>query len=384
MFGLNKFHLPMIYFRAIAILVFASLFSCRPEEETEFVSQLNLIIDEVKVSIPDDMPNDWGMATSSWEDGERILYMHDLPTQSIIKYSLDKEEILQRMNPFSDTLDPRNIPVALYKLDDGFFMESAYLGFLRMNEEGKLLHRWDTYYQRASRIKNWDYNTKYRIRNSKNSSLSVLDEWMIPIYIELANQGPAVVFNEDLYEHDLIATLDLKEGLLKTFPVRFPEGYLKNGLSYPSISMPAFTAMGKDKIAINFGIDDVIHVLDVNTGEMVRHSVPNPTMPINITKVDLNTFRNREEYAEANYNSFIYGNLFYDPYRDALVRMGVRKVNGESIRLFELIDAEMQIMGQFEFSLNYSVKPLFFPNEIWFSFLQGYKEDTMKLMRVRY
>jgi hypothetical protein len=212
----------------------------------------------------------------------------------------------------------------------------------------------------------------------------MLNDWMVPVQIELANVAYSAVFRDDFYQHDLFATLDLKEGTLKQFPIRFPDNFYNNGFSYPMNFLPSFTANGPSSMAYFFGLDDVIHVLNTETGEISEHKIPNPNFPLNIRPIDQAGYNDalyrREHYANLSY----YAGLFFDPYRNGLVRMGMKTENGNTSRIFELIDKKMQIVAQFEQSIEYTPNPVFFPNEMWFPYLQGYAEDEMKLMRVRY
>jgi hypothetical protein len=370
--------------RILFITLFYSLVSCQLEQETNAITSLSLTIDEVKVAIPGDVPNDWIGITSSFENNERLLYIYDMFSLNIIKYSLDKEEYILRISPFSDTLNPGNIPMNILKLDTGYLLFDINSGFVKVNDQGKLLKIWDCFIPRNGRIKDWNYDFKYWLRPSKNKTISTFDNRSIPLYVELANVSPRAVYQERFYDHDLLATLNLEEGTIERFPIRFPKDFLNNGLSYPRSSVPSFTAMGSNKIAYNFGVDDVIHVLNINTREVVDFSVVNNEVPINILPVDENTYNDRDQMAAILANSFYYNHLFYDPYRKALVRVGVKTVNNVSSRIFELIDENMKIVAQFEQPSQYSPIPLFFPNEMWFPFQQGYAEDEMKLMRVRY
>jgi hypothetical protein len=364
------------------ILMFVCIVSCQSKQETIIVPQLRLSIDEVKMPIPDNMPNDWGFGASSWEGNERILHLYDINRKEIIQYSLDQEEELKRISPFSDTLDPGNVPLHLYRLNEGYYLsQEPKLGFMKIDDEGNLIKLWNSFIPRNNIINNWDYDYKYFLRSSKTGSLSMLDEWTIPIQVELANVAFGV-YREDFYEHDLFATLDMKEGVIRRFPIRFPKDFLLNGRSYPLSGLCSYTAMSGGKIAYNFGINDVIHVLDTQTGEVTDYAVPNSTAPVNIIPIDKNTFMDASQSSEVFANSFYYSQLFYDRYRNGLVRIGVKQVNGVSSRVIELIDENMKIIGQFEQPSHYSPIPYFFPNEMWFPYWRGFAEDQMKLLRV--
>ena len=357
--------------------------SCEPKQETIKIPQLKLSVDEVKVPIPDDMPNDWIGVTSSFENGERLLHVYDVYRKEIVQYSLDQEKLLKRISPFSDTLDPRNTPVSLYRLKNGYHLSSSSLGFMKIEEEGKLIRIWNHYIPRTGKIKNWEYDRKYRLRSSKTMTISMLDEWTIPIHIELANVAFDAVYRDDFYTHDIFATLDMESGQLVKFPIRFPEQFNINGLSYPLHLIPSFTAMGESKMAYFFGNDDVIYVLDTQSGEVEEFKVSNPNFPVNINPIDRLSFLDSKISTEIYANSSYYTSLHYDPYRKGLLRIGFKKQDGISIRIYELLDENMNIVGQFEQANSNYNRPLFFPNEIWFPFTRGYAENEMKLLRVK-
>jgi hypothetical protein len=370
--------------RFLVLLFFISAVSCQFGQETALNGALRLTIDQVLLPIPDDMPNDWYGVSGSVESGEWILHLYDIPKKEILQYSIEQKKLISRIAPFSDTLDPRNNLVNVFKSKDGYFLSGGTLGFLKITDSGVLIKKWDDFTPRSSKIKNWSYEFKYSLRSSTSSKLSMLNDWLIPIYIELTNKAYKGVFMEDFYQHDLFATLDLREGVLKNFPVRFPDKFYNNGLSYPLNFLPSFTAYGESAIAYTFGIDEVIHILNVETGEITDYKIPNPEFPLSIrpteeaTLNDMSLFRNYIE--EQQY----YIGLHYDPFRDGLLRVGIKKNNGITTRIFELLDKNMTIIAQFEQPSQYSPIPLFFPNEMWFPFQQGYAEDEMKLMRVRY
>jgi hypothetical protein len=148
--------------------------------------------------------------------------------------------------------------------------------------------------------------------------------------------------------------------------------------------LPSFTAMGESKLAYSFGIDDVLYVLNIQSGAIEEFKVSNPNFSLNIFPVDQASFNDPAFLDDYSESLQYYGSLYYDPYRDGLLRVGFKQDNGQRVRVFELLDKEMNIVAQFEQPEYYSGRPLFFPNEMWFPYLQGYKEDTMKLMRVRY
>jgi len=365
-------------------LILVVIVSCQqPKQETIIVPQLNLSIDEVKFPIPDDIPNDWGFGASSWDANERILHLYDPYRKDIVQYSLDQEKELKRISPFSDTLDPGDGQIFLYKFKGGYFLSSPpSFGFMKLDDGGNLINLWDDYILKKGKIKNWNYDYKFSLRSSKTMALSMLDEWTVPIFVDLANVALGV-YREDFYNHDLFAILDMKEGVIKRFPIRFPKEFLVNGRSYPRNSMPAFTAMGEGKMAYSFGINDSIHVLDTETGEVTDYAVPNIEAPVNIMPMDQDTFMDSNQSSAVYVNSFYYSQLSYDPYRKGLLRMGLKTVNGISSRVLEIIDEDMKIIGQFEVPQQYSPVPYFFPNEMWFPYRRGYKEDEMMLLRVR-
>lgn len=368
---------------AITLLLVAIVSCQQPKQETIIVPQLRLSIDEVKMPIPDNMPNDWGFGASSWEGNERILHLYDLNRKEISQYSLDQEKLLKKVSPFSDTLDPRNVSAHLYRLDGGYYLSSSNLGFMRIDDEGSLIKLWNNFIPRSNRINNWDYDFKYSLRTSKTMRLSMLDEWTIPLQVEITNASNSSVYSEYFYNHDLFAILDMKEGLIKRFPIRFPKEFLVNCRSYPRNSMPAFTAMGEGKMAFSFGINDSIHVLDTETGEVTDYAVPNIEAPVNIMPMNQDTFMDSNQSSAVYANSFYYSQLSYDPYRKGLLRMGLKTVNGIPSRVLEIIDEDMKIIGQFKVPQQYSPVPYFFPNEMWFPYRRGYKEDEMMLLRVR-
>ena len=309
--------------------------------------------------------------------------MYDPYRKEIVKYTLDQEKELKRISPFSDTLDPGDGQIFLYKFKGGYFLSSPpSFGFMKLNDEGNLIKLWDDYIPKKGRIKNWNYDYKFSLRSSKTMALSMLDEWTVPIFVDLANEVFGV-YREDFYNHDLFAILDMKEGVIKRFPIRFPKEFLVNGRSYPRNSMPAFTAMGEAKMAYSFGINDSIHVLDTETGEVTDYAVPNIEASVNIMPMDQDTFMDSNQSSAVYANSFYYSQLSYDPYRKGLLRMGLKTVNGISSRVLEIIDEDMKIIGQFEVPQQYSPVPDFFPNEMWFPYRRGYKEDEMMLLRVR-
>ncbi len=294
-------------------LFLVAIVSCQqPQQETIIVPQLSLSIDEVKVPLSDEMPNDWIGITSSFEDGERLLHIYDIYRKDIIQYSLDQEKILKRISPFSDTLDPRNTPVGLYRLNKGYYLSSSSLGFMKIDEEGKLIRIWNNYIPRTGRVKNWNYDTKYRLRSSKNLILSMLDEWTIPIHIELANVFMDGVYLNDFYTHDIFASLDMNSGELVQFPIRFPEQFNTNDLSYPRHLIPAFVGMGESKMAYFFGHDDIIYVLDTQAGKVEEFKVSNPNFPVNINPIDRASFMDSQIREEFYANSIYYIGLYYD------------------------------------------------------------------------
>jgi hypothetical protein len=369
---------------SIYTLLFLLTVSCHNRQETVLSSQLRISIDEVKIPIPNDMPNDWIGIAASFENGERVLHQYDQYHKSIIQFSLDRKQIIKRIYPFSDTLDPGNNPIYIHRIEKGYFLSGgAKLGFMLINNDGNLKILWNDYYPNTRLIKNWDYNFKYRPRSSASTSLSMLDKHTIPIYIELSNMSYDAVYRDDFYDYDIFGKLNLHTGVLERFPVRFPENFNRNGLSYPMRYIPSFTSMADGKIAYFFGIDDTIHVLDTNTGEISDFSIPNPSFPLNIRPIDQASFMDRNWYVEFTSNLSYYSGLYYDPYRKGLVRMGLKKENRRLIRIYELLDENMNIVGQFEQSSQYSPTPFFLPNEIWFPFQMGYAEDEMKLLRVR-
>jgi hypothetical protein len=200
----------------------------------------------------------------------------------------------------------------------------------------------------------------------------------------LANIGFVAVYEEDFTEYDIFGSLDLKSGDLTIFPIRFPKDFNKNGNSYPKNFLPSFTAIDDSRMAYSFGIDDIIYILDTKSGVIEEFKVSNPNFRVNMPTLDLPSFTDPSFMANFNAKVQYYGNLFYDPYQNRLIRVGFKQDRGHSIRVFELLDNNMNIVAQFEQPEVYSGRPLFFPNEMWFPYLQGYKEDTMKLMRVRY
>jgi len=367
----------------IALLLVAIVSCQQPMQETSIVPQLKLSIDEVKVPIPDDMPNDWLRITASFENGERILHQYDQYHKNIIQFSLDRKQIIKRIYPFSDTLDPGNIPVYVQRIDKGYFLLGGFkLGFILIDDDENLKNLWNDFYPNKRLIKNWDYNFKYNLRPYSSTSLSMLDKQTIPIYIELANMTYDVVYRDDFYDYDIFGKLDLHTGELERFPIRFPSDFNRNGLSYPMRHLPSFAAMDDGKMAYFFGIDDTIHILDTKTGEITDYSIPNTSFPINIRPVDQAFFMDRNQYREFSSNLSYYAGLYYDPYRKGLLRMGLKKENNRFTRIYEILDEKMNIVGQFEQPSQYSPTPFFLPNEIWFPFQMGYTEDEMKLMRV--
>ena len=369
---------------AITLLLVVIVSCQQPKQETSIiVPQLKLSIDEVKVTIPDDIPNDWLGIAASFENGERVLHQYDQYHKHIIQFSLDRKQIIKRVYPFSDTLDPGNNPVYVQRIEKGYFLLGGVrLGFMLIDDDGNLKNLWNDYYPNKHLIKNWDYNFKYRLRSSTSTSLSMLDKQTIPIYIELANMSYDVVYRDNFYDYDIFGKLDLHTGVLERFPIRFPNDFNRNGLSYPMRHLPSFTAMEDGKMAYFFGINDTIHILDTNTGEITDYSIPNTSFPINIRPVDQAFFMDRNQYSEFSSNLSYYSGLYYDPYRKGLLRMGLKKENNRLTRIYELLDENMNIVGQFEQPSQYSPAPFFLPNEIWFPFQMGYAEDEMKLMRV--
>jgi hypothetical protein len=147
--------------------------------------------------------------------------------------------------------------------------------------------------------------------------------------------------------------------------------------------IPAFTSMGESKMAYFFGNDDMIHVLNTQSGEVEDFKVSNPNFPVNINPIDQASFNDRKISEEFYANSNYYIGLYYDPYRKGLLRIGLKQQKGISSRIYELLDENMNIVAQFEQpTVNYN-NPLFFPDEIWFPFTRGYGENEMKLLRVR-
>jgi hypothetical protein len=370
--------------RSNYLLIWICAVSCQSRQETVLKPQVDLFIDEVLLPFNEDIPNVWIGPMGILEVGERILHLYNPYNKSILQFSLDQQKLVNKISPFSDTLDPENQPINLLRMSDGYFIfDRVNLGFLLTDDAGNLLNRWDYYIPRKNRINNWEYPSKHRIRPSKTNLLSMITESTIPIYIELANVGPFAVYMEDFYEHDLFGMLDLKTGDLRRYLIRFPESFNRNGFSYPMNLIPSFTASGAGKIAFLFGIDDTIHILDTATGEVKDYTVSNPNFPINIQAVDQMTINDRAVYTELSSNMSYYAGLYYDPFRRGLVRMGIKPLNDKTTRIYELLDEGLTIVGQFEQPNQYSPTPMFFPNEIWFPFQLGYKEDGMKLMRVR-
>lgn len=370
--------------RLLVLFAFIGAVSCQTRQETALIPSLTLTIDEVLLPIPEDMPNDWGGVAGSLEADEHVLHIYGSPKKEILQYSIEQKKLINRIAPFSDTLDPKNVPVEIFKLKKGYFLTSPTLGFIILGDSGNLVKKWDDFIPRANRITSWEYMTKYRLRASKTRRLSMFNDRLIPIQVELANVGFSAVFREDFYQHDLFGILDLEQGILRRFPIRFPESFYQNGYSYPMNFLPSFTAFGESFMAYLFGTDNVINILDMETGEIKQHKISNPEFPLNIRPIDQAGY-NDAAYREEHYaNLSYYAGLFFDPYRKGLVRVGIKTVNGEKTMLYELLDNNFQIIGQFQLYPNYSALPIFFPNEMWFTYGQGYKEDTMKMMRVRY
>jgi len=367
------------------ISIISTLVSCQVQQETNVDLKPFLKVDELYLPIPENMPNDWYNLTGSIEDRVRVLHIYDKKEKNIIQYSIDEEKILNKVNPFFDTLDPGNIPVSLYRIENGYFLDAgAKLGFLVINDQGDLINIWNYFRPISNIITNWEYNFKYSLRSSKTSKLSMFDGTTIPIYIELANVLNDAVYSEDFYDHDIFASLNLKTGNLTRHVSSFPDSFKVGRLSFPELYIPSFTATFDNKIAYSFGFEKTVYFLDLTTNEVSSVDINNPSFQVNMKPVSRESFLNREYYKDFSSNFSFYAGLFYDPYNSNLVRMGVKRTGTTTSRLFEIIDKEMNIVGQFEQPLSYSPIPVFFLNEILFPYLQGYKEDTMKLMRVRY
>ena len=329
------------------------------------------------------MPNDWMGVTSSIENNQRVIHIYDGYQKEIIQYNLDRKVIMKRISFLADTLNLGSSPFALFKRKDGYFLSASHKAFLVTDDNGQVLRKWDNYIPKTGIITNWNYSPKFSLRSYNTLTQSMLDDWNIPIHIEAANNAFNAVYKEDFTDRDLFATLDLENGKLRIFPIRFPQQFSANGNSYPMNYLPSFTAMGESRIAYSFGIDDVLYVLNTKSGVIEEFKVSNPNFSLNIFPVDQASFNDPAFLDDYSESLQYYGSLYYDPYREALLRVGFKQNNGQRVRVFELLDKEMNIIAQFEQSGVFSGRPLFFPNEMWFAYLQGYKEDTMKLMRVR-
>ena len=369
---LNKFF--------ILIVISLSILSCKSAQERSV--NLKLTFDEVILPIPRDLTNDWAGASFSFEEGKKILHIYDPFKKDIALYSVEDKGLIERLQPFSDTLDPGNVPVRLKKIKNGYVIDSP-LQIFYFDDDISLISKWDTYIPMKNKIVNRIYGSNSRLNSSGTLSLSLTSNTTIPLGIELANVYQEAVFRNDFYEFDILGNFDFTTGKLTTFPIRFPENFNQNGKSYPTNFKFTFVGLENSKIAYSFGIDENIHVLDVLTGEIDTHFISNPHLPLKIYPIDKASYIDKDFYSYqylANYTT--YRHLFYNPHWHGLLRMSTHVERGIKHRIFELINSNWEIIGQFEFPSEFSVTPIFFPNEIWFPYQLGYKPDEMKYYKV--
>lgn len=372
----------MIRFLLLTFISLTLIACSKPEENSK--PNLKLSFNEVLLPIPEDLTNDW---FNTWplidDNGQRSLLIYDPYQKNFAKYSLSEKKVIDRLRPFSDTLDPRNISVSIRKIESGYFLNSAYLGFLYLDNNGELLKRWDAYIPDKNPIPNYNYDLKYRLNTSRSELLTRTGSTSTPLAIVLTNIYMEAIYKEDFYITDILANFNFATGEFKRFPIRYPDHFNQNGKTYPKNSLFAYVGLEDNRIAYCFGIDEDIHVLDVETGEVEVHSIVNPDLPLKIYPIDEAAYKGKEffnyEYL-ANYT--VYSNLSYHPDMDLLLRMALRVENNIVHKIFEIINSDYQIIGQFEIPEPYSVNPVFFPTEIWFPYLMGYKPDEMKYYRV--
>jgi hypothetical protein len=364
------------------ILTIISLIVLSCAEVQERNINVSLSFDEVLLPIPDDLTNDWYGASFSVENDQIILHIYDPYQKNIAQYSINEKKVINRLRPFSDTLNPGNNLVRLKKINSGYFASSIF-GFLHLDNTGKLLSKYDVYFPQNNRIENWDYSSKLRLSASRNALLSSSSPTTTPLAIELANVFKEAVFREDFYDFDILSNFDFTTGELTTFPIRFPDNFKQNGKSYPTNFKFSFTGLDNGRIAYSFGIDENIHILDVAKGKVETHLVSNPNLPIIIYPIDEISYRDKSFYSDEYLSNYtIYSNLYHHPDMEILLRMALKVENGVISTIFELINSNWDIIGEFELPENYFGIPVFFPNEIWFPFRFGYKPDEMKYYKV--
>ncbi len=358
-----------------------SFLSCS-EVPVERNVNVKLVFDEVLLPIPNDLTNDWRGASFSVENGQKILHIYDPFHKDISQYSVDEKKVINRLKPFSDTLDPGNSGIMFKKLRSGYFVHSS-LDFLHISNQGNLLAKWDYFIGKKNKMENWDYETRKRLFSTGNVMVSATSSTSVPLAIELTNVFWEGVFRQDFYEFDILSNFDFTTGQLTTFPIRFPASFNQNGKSYPTNHKFSFTGSEDGRIAYSFGIDENIHVLDIATGKVETHEVKNPNLPINIYPIDKASYLDKDFYTyEYLRNYTMYRHLLYSPYWDGFLRMAVHLDNGNLHLIYELINSDWEVVGQFEVPSAYHPIPIFFPNEIWFPFRLGYKPDEMKYYRV--
>jgi hypothetical protein len=368
-----------IYFILISLVMY-SCTSQSPEVQEPLLNR-GIELSEEFMSIPNSMTNAWDFTSAYFENGEKRLLIYDMPKKAIHDYSLDQGLLANSMYIFSDTLDPKNTPLSMKKTERGYiFNSSDFFGLFSFN--GMLIKKWDIFYPRGNEIKNHTYDFKILPRSSINSFQSVTGIDKLPIRLFLANVFWQGVFEDEFYAYPLFGELDLRTGILKKLPVSFPSNFRVGNKSYPYKFQPAFTGCDDGRIAYQFGIDNIIHIIDTETEEIESFKVDNPDLPVEIYPIDIETFNNQAESQYYLANQATYGSIYYNQYTNGFLRSYSVSKNGVKKNYMEILNEDLEIVSYFEIVSSYSKVPLIYPDEIWFPFQRGYKENEMKLLKV--
>jgi len=339
-----------------------------------------LSFEEVLVQIPDGMTNDWNYISESYTNNERIVSIYDQFNKRFDNYSLDRNELIGHIMPFSDTLNPFMV-LPFMKTNDGF-LANTDKGILLLGDNGSLLKRWDHPFKMRNPIPNFNYGKKV-IYTSSHFKISTLGPSKIAINLRLPNSHHEGVFNPATFESPIFGELNLLTGHFKEYQIFFPTDFLKDGKSYPEHFDPKFTAYKEKYLAYIFGIDDKIYLYNLDNTEITNHVVSNPKFPINVSSIDINSFKNKAEFSDYKNTLDHYFALFYDNQNNILLRYYAGKVDsGDRKRFVEILNDRFEVVSYFEVDSKYMVTPLFFPNEIWFPYFSGFKSDTMKFYKV--
>ncbi len=359
------------------------MFACtsKPKQVQETLLNRGIKISEVLMPIPDDITNTWDNRSAYSKDGEKRLLVYDVSTKAIHDYSLNQSSLLKSMYVFSDTLDPKNTSVKMKKTESGYiFNSSEFFGLFAF--DGTLVKKWDIFYPRGNEIKNHTYDFKILPRSSINSFQSVTGIDKLPIRLFLANVFWQGVYEDEFYAYPLFGELDLRTGILKKLPVSFPSNFREGNKSYPYKFQPAFTGCDDGRIAYQFGIDNIIYTIDADTEEIKSFEVANPELSVNIYPIGVETLNDLAETRIYLDNQATYGEIYYNQYTNGFLRSYSVATNGKKRSYMEIINEDMEVVSYFEIDINYSTVPMIYPDEIWFPFQRGYKENEMKFLKI--